>query len=120
MTDDMRRRRQISRLAFIARRGELGITQEEAARRGRVAVRTVQNFEAGRWPNPSTRARLEKAVEWPPGEIHRMSLPPQPYIDPQLLDRVSELSEEAREWLISWLLAAEERLSEERRQAAGG
>jgi len=58
--------------AFTARRGELSLTQEEVARRGKVSVRTVQNFEAGKWPHASSRARLERAVGWDNGEIARL------------------------------------------------
>lgn len=73
MPDDMKRRREIARHAYIARRGELGLTQEQVARRGDIVVRTVQNFESGKWPNARSRARLEKAVDWPPGEIDRVA-----------------------------------------------
>ena len=107
--DTMRRRRRIAADAFRARRGELDLTQEQVAAAAGVHTRTVQNLESHRWPNPATLARLEKAVGWPPGEMRRLAAPPVPFMDPQLLDRVSELDEGEREWLISWLIAARER-----------
>lgn len=74
MADDtMKRRREIAARAFAERRRELGLTQEQVAQRGGIVVRTVQGFEAGRWPNHSSRARLEEAVGWAPGEIDRVA-----------------------------------------------
>lgn len=74
MPDDMRRRRNIAAAAFAARRRELQLTQEQVAQRGDIVVRSVQNFESqGRWPNARTRASLERAVEWPAGEIERVA-----------------------------------------------
>ena len=124
MADDdslFRRRRRDAARAFTTRRGELDLTQEDVAARAGVSVRTVQGFEAGTWPNPATKARLEKAVGWPPGEIARLAAPPVPFMDPQLLDRVAELDGDAREWLISWLIAARERPpGGARRKSPGG
>lgn len=72
MADDMTRRREIAAAAFIMRRSELGLTQEDVAYRGGIAVKSVHNFEAHRrYPNARTRACLERAVEWPVGEIER-------------------------------------------------
>jgi len=106
MADDtFRRRRRNAAAAAIARRAELGLTQEELATKAGVAPRTVTYFEAGRWPNPHTRARIERALGWPSGEISRLAGPPRPFIDPQLLDRVSELPRDEREWMIRWLQA---------------
>ena len=75
MADDtMRRRRELVARRFADRRDQLGLTQEKVAQRADVAVRTVANFESqGRWPNVRTRTRLERAVEWPPGEIARIA-----------------------------------------------
>jgi len=120
MADDdslFRRRRRNAARAFTARRGELHLTQEDVADRGGVSVRTVQGFEAGTWPNPATRARLEKAVGWPPGEIHRLAGPPQPFIDPQLLDRVAELSDDELDALM--FRVGELREARARRRARG-
>lgn len=103
MDDDMQRRRQVARDAFIRRRAELDVTQEEVARKAGVAPRTVQNLEHGVWPQPVTRHKLEQAVGWPPGELHRLSQPPKAWIDPVLLDRASELSDDQREWMIAFL-----------------
>src|SRR5215469_812372 len=98
--DTMRRRRRIAADAFRARRGELGLTQEQVAAAARVHTRTVQNLESHRWPNPATLARLERAVGWPNGELNRLSAPPRPMVDPQLLDRVAELSDDELEALM--------------------
>lgn len=106
MSEAVRSRRSAA-AAFIARRGELGMTQEDVAGKAGVAVRTVQNFEYGVWPSPRTRARIERAVGWPAGEIHRLGSPPQALVDPRLLDRISELSDEQFGWLITWATATE-------------
>ena len=120
MADDdslFRRRRKNTARAFTTRRGELHLTQEDVAARAGVSVRTVQGFEAGTWPNPATKARLEKAVGWPPGEIARLAAPPVPFIDPQLLDRVSELSDDELEALL--VRVGELREARARRRARG-
>jgi transcriptional regulator with XRE-family HTH domain len=104
---DMRRRIKVAAAAFAARRGDLGLTQEETARRGNVSVRTVINFESqGTRPNAVSRARLERAVQWPSGEIDRLANGPAVDVDPHLLDRLSQLSPEQRDWLIGWLRQA--------------
>lgn len=106
MADDdrMRRRREIARDAFIARRAELGLTQEDVARRAGIVVRSVVNFESqGKWPKPRSRAGLERAVEWPPGELHRRVAGPRPDFDPRLLSEISRLTPAERDWLIAWL-----------------
>jgi transcriptional regulator with XRE-family HTH domain len=79
MADDMKQRHNRAARAFAARRGELGLSRAEVARRGPVAERTIHNFEKeGSWPHPDTLARLERAVNWPPGEIERRSDEPVP------------------------------------------
>lgn len=66
--------REAAARAFTERRLELGLTQERVAREADVVVRTVVNFETqGRWPNSRTRAALERAVDWPDGEISRIA-----------------------------------------------
>lgn len=122
MDDDLVSRRQNAAAAFIQRRGELNMTQEQVADAAGVVLRTVQNFEYGVWPNPRTRARLERAVGWSPGEISRLASPAKAYIDPQLLDRARELDDEQAEWMIRFL---EEQLLRKRdggrgRSASGG
>ncbi len=58
----------------VARRGELGLTQEELAVRAGVDIKTIGNFERrGRWPIARTRARIERALGWMPGELDRIA-----------------------------------------------
>lgn len=107
MPDDMRSRRRNAAQAFAARRGDLGLTQEEVAAKAGVALRTVQSLESTTkptWPNPTTRARLERALGWPAGEIARLASPPKALVDPQLLDRLRELTADEREWSIQFLV----------------
>ena len=57
-----------------ARRGALGLTQERLAERAQVTVKTVYNLEsAGRWPQARTRAAVEAALEWQPGDLMRIA-----------------------------------------------
>ena len=108
MADEMKRRRQRVAAAFIERRSALKLTQEQVAQRGGIVVRTVQNFEAGRWPNSRSRALLEKAVGWEPGEITRLAEPPRPELDPKLVELASRLTHEEREALIRFLRGLDE------------
>lgn len=103
MADDMKRRRQRVAAAFVKRRSELKLTQEQVAQRGGIVVRTVQNFEAGRWPNRRSRALLEEVVGWPPGEIERLAEPPKPEPDPKLVELASQLTDEEAAALIALL-----------------
>lgn len=120
---DMRRRIKVAAAAFAARRGDLGLTQEETARRGNVSVRTVINFESqGTRPNAVSRARLERAVQWPSGEIDRIASPPE---DERLSSRLRAQIE--REYdaataaqIIAFIEAATEPSEGERRAVNGG
>jgi transcriptional regulator with XRE-family HTH domain len=59
--------------AFAARRQEIGITQQKLADDKVIARKNLIAFEKGRaWPREMTRARLEQAVQWPPGELARL------------------------------------------------
>lgn len=101
---DRRRRIKVAAAAFAARRGDLGLTQEDIPRRGGPSVRTVINFESqGTLPNARSRARLERAVEWPLGEIGRIAAGPAPDFDPKLLAELRQLTPDQREWLMEWL-----------------
>lgn len=113
--DSMRRRRELAARAFILRRSELGLTQEEVARRGGIVVRTVHNFEHGRWPNAKTRAMLENAVGWPAGEIGRISSPPDEGIDWETWRRVRALPADQRRRLMRRLAALDEEEAERSR-----
>lgn len=108
--DDRERRRKVAAAAFAARRGELGMTQQDVAAAADVAVKTVHNFEsAGRWPNSRTRRALERAVRWASDEITRRAAPPKPDLDPSLQARLETLTDAQRAYLIEWLT---ERLSD--------
>jgi ribosome-binding protein aMBF1 (putative translation factor) len=59
--------------AFAARRQEIGISQRELAKRKVIGAPNLIAFEKGRaWPREKTRARMEQAVQWPPGELARL------------------------------------------------
>lgn len=61
--------------AFAARREELGLSQRELAAMKIVSAPTLIAFEKGRtWPRDRTRAKLEQAVQWPPGTLARLSV----------------------------------------------
>ncbi|REE95309.1 helix-turn-helix domain-containing protein [Thermomonospora umbrina] len=57
----------------VARRGSLGLTQEQLAERAGVTVKTVYNLESGgRWPQARTRGAVESALGWQPGDLVRI------------------------------------------------
>jgi transcriptional regulator with XRE-family HTH domain len=58
----------------IARRGELGLTQQGLAGRAGVDIKTIYNLESGeRWPQAKTRGALEAALSWYPGDLQRIA-----------------------------------------------
>ncbi|MBA9004556.1 helix-turn-helix domain-containing protein [Thermomonospora cellulosilytica] len=58
----------------VARRGALGLTQEQLAERAGVTVKTVYNLESGgRWPQARTRGAIEGALRWRPGDLVRIA-----------------------------------------------
>lgn len=66
--------RQRAARAVAARRGELGMTQLELAETAGVDSKTIGNLERrGRWPIAKNRARIEKALHWPVGEMERIA-----------------------------------------------
>ena len=75
--------RQHAARAVAARRGDLDMTQQELADKANVDVKTVGSLEGrGRWPIARSRARIERALGWPPGEMERIaseSPEPEPY-----------------------------------------
>ena len=57
----------------VARRGSMGLTQEQLAERAGVTVKTIYNLEAGeRWPQARTRSAIEVALDWRPGDLVRI------------------------------------------------
>jgi len=104
----MRRRREVAAAAFIERRRQLGLTQEDIAHLADVVAKTVYNFEVRhRWPNSRTRARLEQAVDWPQGEIERIAGPSRPPVNlpPELLEQAQQLRNEVGEETFAQLMA---------------
>lgn len=87
--------RQRAARAVTARRGELGMTQQELAGAAGVDIKTIGNLESrGRWPIARTRARIEKALGWPVGELERLASEepePEPLIPPGLRKSIREL-----------------------------
>ena len=66
--------RQRAARTVAARRGELGLTQQELADAAGVDSKTIYNLESrGRWPIARTRARMEKALGWPVGEMEHIA-----------------------------------------------
>jgi transcriptional regulator with XRE-family HTH domain len=60
--------------AVEARRGELRMTQRELADAAGVDIKTIGSLEKrGRWPIARTRAAIERALKWPPGEMKRIA-----------------------------------------------
>ncbi|PZG49830.1 hypothetical protein C1I98_10970 [Spongiactinospora gelatinilytica] len=54
----------------VARRGELGLTQQQLASVAEIDVKTIFNLESGeRWPHARTRARIEAALGWAAGTL---------------------------------------------------
>lgn len=53
---------------------ELGINQRGIAERAALTADTVSDFVSGkRWAREDTIAKVEAALEWPPGEIERLA-----------------------------------------------
>ena len=60
--------------AVAARRGQLDMTQQQLADAAGIDIKTIGNLERrGRWPIARTRARIERALGWPPGEMQRIA-----------------------------------------------
>lgn len=54
--------------------GELNLTQEALAKKARLDLSTVNTFLNGHtWPQVRTRARIETALSWEPGELGRIA-----------------------------------------------
>lgn len=83
----------------VARRGALGLTQEQLAERAGVTVKTVYNLESGgRWPQARTRGAIEEALRWRAGDLVRIAegqepTPVQVGAEPDLDTVVRELRE---------------------------
>lgn len=70
---DDRSRRRVARY-ISARRGELGLSQEELAARAGVDPKTLLHAEQGkRWPLAKTRTKLEAALGWGDGDMARVA-----------------------------------------------
>jgi transcriptional regulator with XRE-family HTH domain len=66
--------------AVAARRGELGMTQQDLADAAGIDLKTVYNIESGtRWPIAKTRVAVAEALRWPPDALSVLaegSVPP--------------------------------------------
>lgn len=105
--------------AVEARRGELGLTQQQLATMAGVDVKTVGSLESrGRWPIARTRAAIERAMGWPPGEMARIAdEEPAP---PALSEATQRLMrEELGDEIASRLIAHAEHLASGQTPAAG-
>lgn len=61
-------------MAVEAQRGALGMSRDEFAAKAGVDRKTVYNLEKdGKWPIARTRARIEAALGWAPGEMERIA-----------------------------------------------
>lgn len=57
------------------------MTQQQLADKAGVDAKTIGNLESrGKWPIARTRARIEQALGWPPGELARIAAGSQPKI----------------------------------------
>ena len=57
------------------RMGELGLTQEDLAKKSRTDITTISRFlNEHSWPQVRTRARIEVALDWQPGELARLAI----------------------------------------------
>jgi transcriptional regulator with XRE-family HTH domain len=87
--------RQRAARAVAARRGELRWTQHELGAAAGVDVKTIGNLEKrGVWPIARTRAQIEEALGWPPGELERIAAregEPELVIPPGLLALIPDL-----------------------------
>jgi transcriptional regulator with XRE-family HTH domain len=80
----------------VARRGSMGLTQEQLAERAGVTVKTIYNLEAGeRWPQARTRSAIEAALDWRPGDLVRIGegLEPAPSASADMSAALRELAE---------------------------
>ena len=57
------------------RMGELSLTQEDLAKKSRTDITTISRFlNEHSWPQVRTRARIEVALGWQPGELGRIAM----------------------------------------------
>ena len=100
--------------AVAARRGELAMTQQELAAAAGVDSKTIYNLESrGRWPIARTRASIEKALDWPSGELDRLASPP----DSSDEDAIDRLERSAQDLLDQARRLRERRRGERERDA---
>lgn len=57
------------------RMGELSLTQDDLAKKSRTDITTISRFlNEHSWPQVRTRARIEVALGWQPGELGRIAM----------------------------------------------
>jgi transcriptional regulator with XRE-family HTH domain len=57
--------------AVLTRRCDLGLTQTELAKKAGIALRTVQNIEAGKRPQPIIFAAVARALDMSSAELRQ-------------------------------------------------
>jgi transcriptional regulator with XRE-family HTH domain len=119
-----------------ARRGDLGLSQEQLADKAKVALKTVTNVESGTtWPQAASRAKLESALGLASGDIVRIGrggepaptapemgeLPPEfdrvLDVDPRLRGDFMKLSVRRRMRLLALYREAQKELEAARRRS---
>lgn len=105
--------------AVAARMGDLDLTQHQLAAKAGVDPKTVGDLvRAVRWPIARTRAKIERALGWPPGELTRIrsERPGGPLIPPALQRQIDQLTPEEQEYVIRRITRRRE---DDARQAHG-
>lgn len=83
-------------MAVEARRGALGMSRGDLAAKAAVDPKTLYNLEKdGKWPIARTRARIEAALGWAPGEMERIASAPAAERRPVIPPEVREVVERA-------------------------
>jgi hypothetical protein len=102
-TEEDDRRESVGR-AVLARRLELGLTKEEASRRGLLNSITWTRVEEGKRVRDDSYAKVETALQWPPGrlaaELGRTNIARiEAGADGQIVVRSHEWYEQERDWV---------------------
>jgi transcriptional regulator with XRE-family HTH domain len=103
-----------------ARRGELGMTQEQLAVAAGVDEKTIRTLESGvRWPWTRNRAAIEQALGWPPLALERIAAGDGPSEAASELD-MSVLTEDEMRVLATFIRLIQTRMAERDRESRRG